>query len=155
MKTRTFKHRRQRGVALIIGLILLMIITLLAVVGMNISNSELASATSEQLRLRAFAAAETGVERGLQGINTVGTASSTPVVGPVTAVRDSPLNPTNGLAQDYYQVTSQYRGEGGFIPLNSRNFKAFHYTVVSTGTSARNAVAVNTAGAFIVSSVEY
>ena len=58
------KHTRsrQRGAALVIGLILLVVITLLAVVGMNIANTELASATSEQLRLRAFNAAETGIE---------------------------------------------------------------------------------------------
>ena len=43
-----------------------MVITLLAVVGMNIANTELASATSEQLRLRAFNAAETGLEARLQ-----------------------------------------------------------------------------------------
>ncbi len=57
---------KQRGAALVIGLILLVVITLLAVVGMNIANTELASATSEQLRLRAFNAAETGLEARLQ-----------------------------------------------------------------------------------------
>ena len=44
---RTCSKSRERGAALVIGLILLGIITLLAVVGMNISNAELASATSE------------------------------------------------------------------------------------------------------------
>ena len=62
----THTQSRQRGAALIIGLILLVVITLLAVVGMNIANTELASATSEQLRLRAFNAAETGLETRLQ-----------------------------------------------------------------------------------------
>jgi Tfp pilus assembly protein PilX len=142
--------RRQRGAARGIGMILLAIITLLAVVGMNISNSELASATSEQLRLRAFQAAETGVERGLQNLASVGTASTTPITDAVTPVDNSALNPSTGLAQDNYQTVRQYREWSTFIPNNSRVFNAYHYTVTSTGTSARNATAMHTQGAFIM-----
>jgi type IV pilus assembly protein PilX len=145
--------RKQRGIALVIGLILLVIITLLAVVGMNMSNSELASATSEQLRLRAFQAAETGVEHGLQDVidgTLVGTSSFTPVVEAAVDVPGSPVNPNTGFAQDRYQTTLQYRDSGTFSPNSSAGFEAFHYTVVSTGTSARNAVAQHTQGAFMV-----
>ena len=141
---------RQRGAALVIGMILMVVITLLAVVGMNISNSELASATSEQLRLRAFQSAETGVERGLQDLGSVGTGSMTPITDVVTAVENSPINPADNSAQDKYQTVRQYRDWSTFIPNNSRVFNAYHYTVISTGTSARNAVAVHTQGAFIM-----
>jgi type IV pilus assembly protein PilX len=147
--------RKQRGAALVIGLILLVIITLLAVVGMNISNSELASATSEQLRLRAFQAAETGIERGIVDIRTsadVTTTSLTPIVRVAEDVTGSPLNPSNGLAQDRFQNTLQYRDESTFNPGSSQNFIAYHYTIVSTGTSARNAIAVHTQGLFITNS---
>jgi type IV pilus assembly protein PilX len=72
------RHSKQRGAALVIGLILLVVITLLAVVGMNIANTELASATSEQLRLRAFNAAETGLEARLQTLRTDATTSTEP-----------------------------------------------------------------------------
>ena len=150
-----FRPRKQRGIALVIGLILLVILTLLAVVGMNMSNSELASATSEQLRLRAFQAAETGVEHGILDIHdgtVVGTGSLTPVVQAVTDVPGSQVNPATGLAQDRYQTTLQYRGDSTFTLLNSANFIASHFTVISTGTSARNAVAVNTQGVFITRS---
>lgn len=143
-------HRRQRGAALVIGLILLVIITLLAVVGMNISNSELASATSEQLRLRAFQAAETGVERGLQDLASVGTGSMTPLTDATTSIVGSSTNRVTGVAQDSYQTVRQYRDWSTFIPNNSRVFNAYHYTVISTGTSARNAIAVHTQGAFIM-----
>jgi type II secretory pathway component PulJ len=149
MKTRN--RNSQRGAALVIGLILLAIITLLAVVGMNMSNSELASATSEQLRLRAFQAAETGVERGLQNLAAVGTGSMTPIVDPAVAVEGSATNPANGAAQDMYQTTRQYRDWSNFVPnMSATKFNAYHYTVISTGTSARNAVAVHTQGAFIL-----
>jgi Tfp pilus assembly protein PilX len=147
----TRKHKSQRGAALVIGLILLAIITLLAVVGMNMSNSELASATSEQLRLRAFQAAETGVERGLQNLGSVGTGSMTPIVDPAVAVEGSAVNPANGAAQDMYQTTRQYRDWTSMIKgMSATKFNAYHYTVISTGTSARNAIAVHTQGAFIM-----
>jgi type II secretory pathway component PulK len=152
MKIRNSSRHRERGAALVIGLILLMIITLLAVVGMNISNSELASATSEQLRLRAFAAAETGIERGMENLGLAGTGASVPVALPVTDLVGSPVNPSTGTPQDRYQVTVQYRGFGSFTPGNSpTKFETNFFTVVSTGTSARNAVAVHTAGAYIIS----
>jgi Tfp pilus assembly protein PilX len=143
-------HRKQRGAALVIGLILLVIITLLAVVGMNISNSELASATSEQTRLRAFQAAETGVEHGIANLINITTVSTAPITDPVTAVDSSPLNPATGLPQDSYQITSQFRGWSTLSKGNSRSFNSYHFTVVSTGTSARNATAQNTQGAFIM-----
>lgn len=143
-------HRNQRGAALVIGLILLVIITLLAVVGMNISNSELASATSEQVRLRAFQAAETGVERGLIDLKTVSTVSMAPITDPVTPVENSPINPATGLPQDAYQTVRQFRGWSTVSANNSGSINAYHFTVVSTGSSARNAAAQNTQGAFIL-----
>jgi Tfp pilus assembly protein PilX len=72
-------RNKQRGAALVVGLILLVVITLLAVVGMNIANTELAGATSEQLRMRAFNAAETGLETRLQTLALDATTSGTPV----------------------------------------------------------------------------
>ena len=143
-------HRNQRGAALVIGLILLVIITLLAVVGMNISNSELASATSEQTRLRAFQAAETGVERGLVDLKNASTVSTAPITDPVTPVEGSPVNPATGLPQDAYQTVRQFRGWSTLSKGNSRSFNSYHFTVVSTGTSARNATAQHTQGAFIL-----
>jgi len=143
-------HRKQRGAALVIGLILLVIITLLAVVGMNISNSELQSATSEQTRLRAFQAAETGVERSLSTLFSVSTQSTTAITDVVTPVVNSPTNPSTGLPQDAYQTVRQFKGWSTLSVGNSRNFNSYHFTIVSTGTSARNATAQNTQGAFIL-----
>jgi type II secretory pathway pseudopilin PulG len=140
---------KQRGAALIIGLILLAIITLLAVVGMNISNSELSAATSEQLRMRAFQAAETGVERGLAGLLDIPTSSTAEVEGAVTPVEGAPTNPDDEPI-DHYQTRSQYRGESNLVDGYGKGFGSFHFTVVSEGTSARNAIAEHTQGAYIV-----
>jgi hypothetical protein len=143
------RHHKQHGAALVIGLILLAIITLLAVVGMNISNSELAAATSEQLRMRAFQAAETGVERGLAGLLDVPTSSTAEVESAVIAVEGSPTTPDDEPT-DHYQTRSQYRGESALVDGYGKGFGSFHFTVISNGTSARNAVAEHTQGAYIV-----
>lgn len=56
---------RQKGAALIIGLILLVVVTVLAVAGMNTATTELAIARNDQTHENAFQAAETGIETAL------------------------------------------------------------------------------------------
>lgn len=57
--------RRQRGAALVVGLILLVVVTVLAISGMNTATTELAIARNDQSFEYAFQAAETGLERAL------------------------------------------------------------------------------------------
>jgi type IV pilus assembly protein PilX len=150
------RHTRskQRGAALVIGLILLVVITLLAVVGMNIANTELASATSEQLRLRAFNAAETGLEARLQTLRTDATTSTEPDERDPEGVENSPLNTVTEEAADTFQTVTTYRGEGNMLSrFSAGTFVGFHYSVESTGRSARNAEAVHTQGAFIINGI--
>jgi type IV pilus assembly protein PilX len=147
-------HKKQRGAALVIGLILLVVITLLAVVGMNVANTELASATSEQLRLRAFNAAESGLEARFQTLAEDATTSTTPVTDAEEGVENSPLNVFTGEAADTFSTVTTYRGEGTAVSLYSTNtFVGFHYSIESTGRSTRNAESVHTAGAMLVRSV--
>ncbi len=145
------RHSHQRGAALVIGLILLAIITLLAVVGMNISNSELQQATTEQLRLRAFQAAETGIEYGINGTFKVAAKPGAKVESAVTGVVGSPINPSDSKPMDTYKTTIEYRGEGQPDNFGS-NFTGFHYSVLSEGGSARNSSAKHAQGAYIVNS---
>ena len=55
-------RRRQTGAALVVSLLLLVIITVLAVSGMNTATTELALARNDQNYEYAFQAAETGLE---------------------------------------------------------------------------------------------
>lgn len=145
---------KQRGAALVIGLILLAVITLLAVVGMNVANTELASATSEQLRLRAFNAAESGLEARFQTLADDATTVSTPVEVAEAAVENSQLNTFTGEAADTFATVTTYRGEGTTVSRYSSNtFLGFHYSVESTGRSTRNAESVHTAGAVLIRGV--
>jgi type IV pilus assembly protein PilX len=57
--------RGQRGAALVVGLILLVVITVLAISGMNTATTEIAMARNNQNYENAFQAAETGIETAL------------------------------------------------------------------------------------------
>ena len=74
--------RKQQGAALVVGLILLVVITVLSISGMNTATTELAMARNNQNYENAFQAAETGLETALgQGaFNTLGGATVTQVI---------------------------------------------------------------------------
>jgi Tfp pilus assembly protein PilX len=146
---------RQRGAALVVGLILLAIITLLAVVGMNISNAELASATSEQLRLRAFQSAETGVEYAMTDIikrpSPIPAKCHAVLLSPVTDVAGSPLNSATGLPADKYATRISYVDETAINDgFSASKFKSYHFAIESHGTSSRNAISKNIQGTYTV-----
>ena len=71
---KTINRNKQNGAALIIGLLLLVVITVLAVSGMNSATTELAMARNDQYYENAFQAAETGLELALSvnSFNTLG-----------------------------------------------------------------------------------
>jgi type IV pilus assembly protein PilX len=56
---------RQRGAALVVGLLLLVVITVLAISGMNTATTELALARNDMAYENAFQAAETGLATAL------------------------------------------------------------------------------------------
>ena len=62
----TLTHpNKQQGAALVVGLMLLVVITVLAISGMNTATTELALARNDQAYENAFQAAETGLETAL------------------------------------------------------------------------------------------
>ena len=69
--------RSQQGAALVIGLLLLVVITVLAVSGMNTATTELAMARNDQNYEYAFQAAETGLEYALAQSNFAANATAT------------------------------------------------------------------------------
>ncbi len=68
MQTLT-QNRNQSGAALVVGLVLLVVITVLAISGMNTATTELAMARNDQNYEYAFQAAESGLEQAMaQGL---------------------------------------------------------------------------------------
>lgn len=78
----TNQYKKQHGAALVVGLLLLVVITVLAISGMNTATTELAMARNDQNYENAFQAAETGLENALaQGqFNTLAGAAVAKVI---------------------------------------------------------------------------
>lgn len=135
--------RRQRGAALVIGLILLLVLTLLAVAGMNTASSELIMAGNEQYRQNAFRAADIGIEQALTSLASIPQTGAAQVE-PSVSVADSDTG-------DTYATSTRYMGEDKDIPgFSAGKYVGYHYEITSTGASARNANAQNVQGAFFI-----
>jgi type IV pilus assembly protein PilX len=145
MTTRTHRiaiPQAQKGAALIIGLLLLTVLTLLAITGMNTASTELTMAGNEQFRQNAFEAAETGIEQALVVLPTLA-QTAVPVVVGATNVPNS--------TTDQYSTRTTYMGEDANIPnFSIGKFTGYHYEIVSQGTSARNAQSTHTQGAYVI-----
>lgn len=135
---------RQRGAALVIGLILLVVLTILAVSGVFTSTMELRMARNTQSQERAFQAAEVAVEDALG--NPV-LSTSAPFNQPITAV-------PNGYGDQYaYQL--QFAGQ---TPLGTgmtgfsigSAFQAYHFQVNAAGTGPDNATAQHTQSFYVI-----
>jgi type IV pilus assembly protein PilX len=135
---------RQRGAALVIGLLLLVVLTLLAISGMNTASLELVIAGNSQYRQNAFQAAETGIAQALA------TGVFNPRSGPTTSPR-APL--ANDTTNDFFTttITPQLNGQG--LPALGKSgdrFRDFHFEVTSVGDSSRNARATSVQGLAVV-----
>lgn len=73
--------RRQRGVVLVVALVLLVAITLLSLAGISTTTLELMMATNQQERVNAFQQAEAGIDAIVSNLDNF------PVTGPVGAER--------------------------------------------------------------------
>lgn len=138
--TRTF--HRQQGAALVVGLLLLLVLTLLAVSGMNSASLEFVMAGNEQYRSNAFQAAEAGIEQ------TILLGSFNP---------GAPVQTLNGNPTATDAWTATVTPQLGGVPLaaiwgNSWNsFSTYHFEINSAGTSVRSANAVNLQGIAVIS----
>jgi len=135
--------RAQRGAALIIGLILLLVLTLLAVAGMNSASMEFIMAGNEQYRQNAFQAAETGIEQTIAG-GTFNPANAT-------------VNLNGGVpgSTDTWNanIVTQLGGapQGALWGNSWNSFSTFHFEIQSTGASTRSASAANVQGIAVIS----
>ncbi len=127
MKPIQLAHR-QRGAALVVGLVLLVVVTVLAISGMNTATTELAMARNDQNFENAFQAAETGIEQALsQGsFNTLAdvtinsTINANDSVSTVIAFENSTMVPDRAFSL----------GVGSGI-------SAYHFVVTATAQSVR------------------
>jgi type IV pilus assembly protein PilX len=132
---------RQRGAALAVGLILLLVLTVLAVSGMNTASMELVMAGNEQYRQRAFHASETGIELALADLPTV----------PQTGEAVSKDRALSGDTESDVVTASQYMGDDlNLTGFSAGKFVGLHYQISSIGTSARNSQSQQFQGAYVI-----
>jgi type IV pilus assembly protein PilX len=137
---------RQRGAALVIGLVLLLVLTVLAISGMSTSTLELQMAGNRQYAESAFQAAETALETAMScGVyNTNIPTEPADCAAAVTSATDG---------YDFVLAFDTIGGEtpvpGGGYSLGS-GFAAFHFVVDAVGTSARGASARHQQSFYIV-----
>jgi type IV pilus assembly protein PilX len=135
---------KQRGAALVVGLLLLLVITLLAVAGMNSSAMEFIMAGNEQYRQNAFQAAETGVEQTF--------ANGAFIPGAPTVTQNNV--PAAGSATDTYSTSLSSDLGGAPQPAiwgNSWNsFSTYDFTLTSSGASVRNSKTTHVQGVAVL-----
>jgi hypothetical protein len=130
MKTMTVESRQQ-GAALVVGLILLVVVTVLAISGMNTATTELAIARNNQNYENAFQAAETGIETALSQ-------------GRFDTLANTTLQQDINVNDDVRAViafdTSTLVPDRAFSLGVGSGIAAYHFTATSTAESRRAGV---------------
>ena len=144
MNRKTPGSRPQQGAALVVGLILLVVLTILAVSGVFTANMELRMVRNTQSQERAFQAAEVAVEDAL----------ANPVLSTSAAFNQAPTAVPNA-AGDTYSYQLQFVGQ---TPLGTgmtgfsigSAFLAYHFQVDATGNGPDSAVSNHSQSFYVV-----
>lgn len=134
-------HASERGAALVIALLLLVILTLLATTGMRAAIAELWMAGSEEFHRMAVESASTGVEAGIARLlaSRGADADGASIEG--------------GPASAAYAATIRRAGTEAAIPGSSaEKFVGEHFEIQSTGSGPRSARDLQVQGAMLISS---
>jgi type IV pilus assembly protein PilX len=138
---------RQQGAALVIGLVLLLVLTILAVSGVFTSTMELRMVRNTQSQERAFQAAEVAIENALANplINTGVPEIQAPVANP-------------NSVDDQYSYTLAHNCVS-MIPVGVSGYgtttaSAYHFRVDASGTGPDNAVAQHAQGFYVIGPYE-
>lgn len=138
----------QSGAALVIGLLLLLVLTVLAITGITTATLELQMAGNQQYQERAFQAAETAIEQAIE------TATfNTTVPYTVTEQRVSASDTDN---EDTYSFTMEFDSEtgatlvpGGGYSLGT-GFQAYHFDIAAEGRSERGARSEHVQSVYVI-----
>jgi type IV pilus assembly protein PilX len=136
-------RNRGNGAALVVGLILMLVITVLGVSGMNMASLELVMAGNTQSQQVAFQAAETGIDIPLgQGNYTTAAALD---VGPVPAG-------DGGTAQSRTEcmTTTPVPDRAFSMGTSTGTAQAFHFDIVSVGRGPRGATSTHNQSFYVV-----
>jgi len=156
---------RQQGAALVVGLILLLVLTLLAISGMTTASLELQMAGNEQYQERAFQAADAGIEQAMAAgvFNTnaqVGAYNNVAAINPVAdrgtgqQIANCPdSGAADGQQCEYLMRFDLQAGQtavpGGGYSIGT-GFEAYHFIIDSYGVADRGAMSEHRQSFYIV-----
>jgi type IV pilus assembly protein PilX len=123
------QYTKQSGAALVVGLVLLVVITVLAISGINTATTELAMARNHQNYEKAFQAAETGLENAMAlGLyDTTANAATTTTINANDRVTTTIVFEGSTLVPD--RAFSLGTGSG---------ISAHHFNAIATAESLRD-----------------
>lgn len=133
---------KRRGVALVIALLLLAVLTVLASTGVRMSIGEVWMAGNEQFHLQAVDAASAGVETAVARISAAGGVSPVPRGG---------LNQPVGSASEFTVSARRMAQESVLAGSSAGRITGEHVEIESVGTSSRGARDSQVQGVMIVS----
>jgi type IV pilus assembly protein PilX len=127
----------QRGAALIVGLILMLVLTVLGISGMNMATLELTMAGNAEAQQDAFQAAETGIDIPI-GQRNFTTLAPTSV--PVTALGDGSYDTRSTTT---CMTTTPVPDIAFSMGTSTGTVQAFHFDIVAVGTGPRGAISTH------------
>jgi type IV pilus assembly protein PilX len=127
---------RQRGAALIVGLVMMVVLTLLAVSSMNTATLELLMARNNQEQENAFQAAESAIDIAIARKNWT-TAAPTNVL-PVSMGGYG-----TGQATTTCVDMTNVPGRGFSSGEGDNGIKAYHFDTIAQGSANNNAISFN------------
>lgn len=160
--TRNRQPRAESGAALVIGLILLLVLTVLAISGMTTASLELQMAGNEQFQETAFQGAESGIEQAIDA----GIYNTNTTIGNYTNLATLAAEPIAGTGQqiancanidtrscEYFLRFDQTTGTtivpGGGYSIGT-GFQAYHFVVDGHGVAQRGASSEHTQSFYII-----
>ncbi|HEU4619680.1 MAG TPA: pilus assembly PilX N-terminal domain-containing protein [Gammaproteobacteria bacterium] len=133
----------EAGAALVVGLILMLVLTVLGVSGMNMNTLELTMASNTQSQQDAFQAAETGIDLALATRDFTTTAATS--IAPTDVGGD-----TTAEATVQFMQTTPVPDLSFSMGVGTGSVQAFHFDITAVGEGPRNARATHTQSFYIV-----
>ena len=133
---------RERGAALVIALVMLLILTILGIAAMNTSSLEEKMAGNTQEQTHAFQAAESGINSAINTpgfLNPVGTA-------PTQTFSYESGRSSASVQSAFTQYTPPSTSKIASETYSKINFQSAHFGISSTGTTITNARSVHQQG---------
>ena len=148
MRHPTQNPSSQQGAALIVGLILLLVLTILAVATMSTANLEVVMASNKQNAENAFQMAETGLRVNINTVDNDRTllvaSTGTPAV--CTGTQAVAGTGTFASCTSYTDEVTPLLGASTGI---GTGLAAYHFDATATGTSFNNAASVHTQSFYV------